>query len=182
MDFVERITRTQFLGAEFITWLWYLEEENQGRFDLGGEMGEIELWFEDKLSMGSTAFDEQRDTFSGGKPTLSLEARVALKLGKLASSARVRVVQGEQEWTLNLKADPMMMSAIKLPEVLAKDPNGQFYERMFLLEHIDKIYRNLYRQFLELRLSPDWTRKILPELQTWVTGQRPTGLIEEGEE
>ena len=168
MDFVERVQRTQFLGVEFLTWIWYQEELNEGLFDLGGELGEIEVWFEDKLTMGSTALDEQQDVFKGGRPSTSPEARSALKLGKLAQNARLRLVQGEQEWQFTLKADPLSLSGIKLPEVLAKDPNAHFFERMFLLEHLDRLFKALYKLFLEVRLTPEWTQVILPEIQTWV--------------
>ena len=92
----------------------------------------------------------------------------------MAQSAKIRIVQGDQEWYTTLKAEPLMMSGIKLPEILAKDPQSQFFERMFLLEHIDRIYRGLYKQFLELRLSPNWTKENLPDIQAWVA-QRKEG-------
>ena len=171
MDLVERISSTLFLGSEFITWLWYQEELNEGKFMLEGDLGEVELSFEDKLTMGSTAIDEQQDSFKGGKPTRSLEARSALKLGKMAISAKIRVIQGEQEWQFTLKAEPLMMSGIKLPEILTKDPHSQFFERMFLLEHLDRIYRNLYKQFLQVRLSKDWNTETLLHIQNWVANR-----------
>ena len=172
MDLLERIASTQFLGSEFLTWLWYQEELNEGQFQLEGELGAIELFFEDKLTMGSTEIDEQQDSFKGGKPTRSLEARSALKLGKMAISAKVRVIQGDQEWQCTIKAEPLMMSGIKLPEILTKDPQSQFFERMFLLEHLDRIYRNLYKQFLQIRLSKNWKDEYLLEIQDWVAGRQ----------
>jgi hypothetical protein len=168
MDILEKITSTQFLGSEFLTWLWYQEDLNEGNFTLEGDLGVIELYFEDKLTMGSTAIDEQQDSFKGGKPTRSLEARTALKLGKMAISAKIRILQGEQEWQFNLKAEPLMMNGIKLPDILTKDPHSQFFERMFLLEHLDSIYRSLYKQFLQIRLSDQWMPKHLVEIQNWI--------------
>lgn len=168
MDILEKITSTQFLGSEFLTWLWYQEDLNEGNFTLEGDLGVIELYFEDKLTMGSTAIDEQQDSFKGGKPTRSLEARTALKLGKMAISAKIRILQGEQEWQFNLKAEPLMMNGIKLPEILTKDPHSQFFERMFLLEHLDRIYRSLYKQFLQIRLSDQWIQEHLVDIQKWV--------------
>jgi hypothetical protein len=167
MDFVERVTRTQFLGAEFLTWLWYQEEVGGGQFQLGGDLGDIELSFEDKLTMGSTALDEQQDSFKGGRPTASPEARAALKLGKQAQSASLRLTQGEQEWRFTLKAEPLMMSAVRLPEVLADDPKAQFHERMLLLETLDRLYRALFKLFLEERLSAEWATEHLPAIQSW---------------
>jgi hypothetical protein len=43
-----------------------------------------------------------------------------------------------------------------------------FFERMFLLEHIDRLFKALYQSFLDVRLSSEWTQTILPDLQTWV--------------
>ena len=172
MDFAERVTRTQFLGPEFITWLWHQEEVNGGHFNLGPALGEVELSFEDKLVMGTTALDEQTDSFKGGRPTMSLEARSALKVGKLAQSAALRLVQGDQEWRFTLKAEPLMMSAIKLPEVLADDAEASFQERMFLLENLDRLYRGLFKLFLNERLAPTWATERLPEIQAWAAQGR----------
>lgn len=168
MDLSDRIKRVEFLGAEFITWLWFCEATRGGVFDLGGELGQIEVAFDDRLTMSSTALDEQEDSFKGGRPTMSIEAQVALRLGKLARQAKVSITQGEQEWQIVLKSAPLMMSAIKLPEITAQGGAAQFYERMFLLEHLDKLYRGLYLRFLEERLSPQWSEAILGEIQRWV--------------
>jgi hypothetical protein len=165
-DFLENISRTQFLGAEFLTWLWYQEEKNDGKFDLGEE-GIIELYFEDKLSLSAMASDEQEDSFKGGRPTTSLEARSALKLGKLVKNARLRLIQGDQDWIFNVKAEPLMMSAIKLPTVLSTEITTAFFERMFLIERLDKIYHCLLSRFLQIRLSDAWDTE-LNEIQTWV--------------
>lgn len=168
MDLSDRIKRVEFLGAEFITWLWFCEITNGGTFDLGGELGQVEVVFDDRLTMSSTALDEQEDSFKGGRPTMSIEAQVALRLGKLARQAKISVTQGDQEWQLVLKSAPLMMSAIKLPETTAQGGTAQFYERMFLLEHLERLYKALYQLFLEERLSARWDDEILPQLHQWV--------------
>ena len=100
-DIVEKINHTQFLGTEFLTWLWYQEEKNQGKFQL--EDGtEIELWFEDKLSLASVAADSQEDIFKGGRPTSSVEARAALKLGKTVKNAKISVIEGDVTWVFQV--------------------------------------------------------------------------------
>lgn len=168
MDLSDHIKRAEFLGAEFITWLWYCEESQAGIFDLGGDLGQIEVGFEDRLTMSSAAIDEQEDSFKGGRPTSSIEARMALRLGKLARQAKIRVAQGEQEWLFTLREAPLMMSAIKLPEIMTKGGQTQFFERMFLLEHLERIYKTLFQVFLEVRLSEEWHSEILPQIRQWV--------------
>lgn len=177
MDLSDRIKRAEFLGAEFITWLWFCETTQDGIFDLGGDLGQIEVGFEDRLTMSSTALDEQENSFKGGRPSMSLEAQTALRLGKLARQAKIRITQGEQEWQLVLRSAPLMMSAIRLPEITTKGGQTQFYERMFLLEHLDRLYRALYQYFLTLRLSERWEEEVLPLLNQWIAH----GEIEEGE-
>lgn len=168
MDLSDHIKRTEFLGGEFITWLWYREEAQGGIFDLGGDLGQIEVNFEDRLTMSSAAMDEQEDSFKGGRPSSSIEAKMALRLGKLARQAKIRITQGEQEWLLTLKEAPLMMSAIKLPEIMTKGGQTQFFERMFLLEHLERLYKALYQNFLEERLSERWLNEILPQIRQWV--------------
>ena len=168
MDLSDRIKRVEFLGAEFITWLWFCEATRGGFFDLGGDLGQVELVFDDRLTMSSTAFDEQEDSFKGGRPATSLEALMALRLGKLARQAKLSITQGEQEWQLVLKSAPLMMSAIKLPEITAQGGHAQFYERMFLLEHLERLYKSIYQQFLEERLSERWHDEILGHINRWV--------------
>ena len=169
MDLSDRIKRVEFLGAEFITWLWFCEATRGGFFDLGGDLGQIEVIFSDRLTMSSTAFDDQEDSFKGGKPATSPEAQMALRLGKLARQAKVMITQGEQEWHLVFKSAPLMMSAIKLPEITVRGGMiQQFYERMFLLEHLERLYKALYQCFLEERLSDRWTTEVLGHIQRWV--------------
>ena len=93
---------------------------------------------------------------------------MALRLGKLARQAKLSITQGEQEWQLVLKSAPLMMSAIKLPDIVVQSGQSQFYERMFLLEHLERIYKALYQGFLEERLSDRWDDEILGQVNSWV--------------
>ena len=93
---------------------------------------------------------------------------MALRLGKLARQAKIRVAQGDQEWLFTLREAPLMMSAIKLPEIMTKGGQTQFFERMFLLEHLERIYKTLFQVFLDVRLSEQWQSDILPQIRHWV--------------
>ncbi len=170
MDLLDQMHRTSFLGAEFVTWLWWQSEIRDGEFMLDKEFGDFEIWFDDKLVVGSATIDAQENHFKGGHPTTSLEARTALRLGKLAREARLRVVRGSQEWGLVLKGDTLSLGGVKVPAVLAKDDAEKFYERMELLEQLDQMIRGVFGQFLALRLSDDWESVTLPDLQAWVRG------------
>ena len=170
MDLIEKMRRTDFLGPEFLTWLWFRTETQTGPFDLGGENGVFSLWFEDKLVVGSTAVDAQENLFKGGHPATSLEARTALRLGKLASEAKLRLVRETHEWAFTFRAKDLSIGSVRIPAVLASEADDRLYERMYLLEQLDGMLKGLYGQFLRLRMSAEWTTQELPRLQKWVAG------------
>ena len=171
MDLLDRIHRSSFLGPEFLTWLWCRSEELEGCFALPDEKEPFELWFDDRLTVGSTLVDAQENIFRGGHPTSSPEAHMALRQGKMATEARLRVVRGSQEWSFVLKAEDLGLSALKIPAVLTKEDDERFYERMYLLEQLDSIVGGLYRLFLSERMGDEWSAKHLPKIHAWISAQ-----------
>jgi hypothetical protein len=93
-----------------------------------------------------------------------------LRLGKFATDAKLRIVRGAQEWVFGLKATDLVPSGIKLPAVLSKEDDDQFYERMFLLEQLDTMIKGLFGLFLKVRVSPRWMSDELPTIQRWIAG------------
>ena len=85
----------------------------------------VDVWFDDGLVVGSTTVNAQENHFKGGHPP-QFEARSALRLGKLATEARLRLVQGSREWSLVLKAADMSFSGIKIPTVYPKTRTSDF--------------------------------------------------------
>ena len=121
MDLLTRINRVAFVGPEFLTWLWFYTETRGEGFQIAGLAETVEVWFDDRLVVGSTMVNAQENHFRGGHPPTSLEARAALRLGKQATEARLRFVQGSREWSLVLKASEMTYTGVKIPAVLSKD-------------------------------------------------------------
>jgi hypothetical protein len=167
MDLLDRIHRAAFLGPEFLTWLWYESDRREGIFDLGGDIGQFELWFDDKLVVSSAAVNAQENFFKGGHPTSSLEAKMALKLGKMAVEAKLRIVRDGQEWSFSLKAHDLGLSGVKLPTILSREDEEKFYERMTLAEQLEDMVRGVYGQFLKKRLAPEWETE-LASIREWV--------------
>lgn len=168
MDLLTRINRVAFLGPEFLTWLWFRIETDGEQFDLEGISEPVEIWFDDRLVVGSTMVNAQENHFRGGHPPTSLEARAALRLGKLAMEARLRFIQGSREWSMVLKATDLTYGGVKIPAVLAKDDEERFYERMYLLEELDCMLSVLFGQFVKARVSASWDTHLLPAIQMWI--------------
>lgn len=171
MDHMELVHRTEFLGAEFLTWLWYRSDVQDGMFHGGDEVGPFEVWFDDKLVVKSEIADAQENIFKGGHPTSSQEARTALRLGKLASEARLRVVRGAQEWSFGIKGKTLALSGLKLPAVLSREDDEKFYERMLLVEQVEAMMQSLYTTFARLRTGDAWEADELPAIRRWIESE-----------
>ncbi len=163
---LDRIIEKAFLGGEFLTWLWYASEQGNGLFSVGGDA--VEVSFDDLLVLESLLAESQENTFKGGEPTLAEEARLALRLGKKVSKAKLRLRRQDREWAFTIKASTLDMASVKLPAVMSKIEDDQFFERLYLLEELDRTFDELYLGFLRRRLSPDWETKELPRVRAWV--------------
>ena len=168
MDLIEKINRTAFLGSEFLTYLWFMSETSESHYRIDEDSDPFDIFFDDRLTVGGAQVNAQENLFRGGHPTSSLEAHAALRLGKLATEARVRLVRGAQEWAFVLKAADLAISALQVPAVLSKNDEDRFYERMYLVEELEKMLNHIYRDFLKAKLSDDWGTQLLPEIRAWV--------------
>lgn len=168
MNLLDLIHRTSHLGPEFLTWVWYRSDQQGGVFSLPDPIGEVELWFDDRLVVAGLAVDAQENLFKGGHPSSSPEAMAALKMGKKAAEARLKLIIGSKEWSFILKADGLAVSGVKIPALLQKEEDDKFYERMMLLEELDDTLKALFKQFLDLRTSDAWEADEVPAIRRWI--------------
>ena len=169
MSLTERVKQTEFLGREFLTWLWFRSETREGVFDLD-DLGTVEVWFEGKMTLDSGA-DEPGGKVTCTGSTRLREARFALAKGKQISQATVRLLKGNDEWAFSLDAAWLNLASLKTPRVMQdarEDPDGLFYERMFLLEQPIEVVNAVFGRFIVLRVSPEWQSEELPALEDWI--------------
>lgn len=168
MDLVDLIQTRRFLGAEFMLWLWFKCECFDNLLHLP-EHGNIEVWFDDGLTLEAFLAETERHDLKGGAPAHSPEAKIALRQGKRPAKAKLGVLKEGREWSLTLKAESLDLSGIKIPALLSREEEEQFYERMYLLEELEDIILGLYNEFLTIRLSLQWDAILVPCLKTWIT-------------
>ena len=175
-DRAQLVAEKAFLGTEFLTWLWFRCHRDDGRFEIDGLEGDAPLfvYMEDRLALDNLVSDGgQADAFRGGTPADSAEAHTALRLGKKASEARLRVSWGDRDWVCSLKGCTLDLSVVQLPAQLQKVEDDKFYERMELLEDLDVVLTGLYQAFLDSRLGDSWGDE-LDAIRAWVA--RPIDL------
>lgn len=169
MDLVDRIETTRFLGNEFLLWLWFAGDVTGGRHELG-DGGVVDVSLESQLKLTDPLSARESISMRGEDPFGSPEADQALKNGKLPAKVLVRLKQGEAEWIATLNGPALALSGIKLPALLDEAADEPLFERLRLLEQLDDLVHELYRQFLSVRLSPSWASELLPAMKSWVAG------------
>lgn len=166
MDLLDLIQQKRFIGAEFLTWLWYQSEAGGGVISLP-EQDAVTLWIDDKIELSSLDPSDQKNVLRGGSPSTSPEARASLKEDRKASSAKFRLAKGDREWSFSLDAGNLDIKSVKIPALLTSEEDDKFFERVHLMEELKEVVEALFRRFIEVRTGTDWTAERLA-LSKWI--------------
>ena len=167
MNLADLIEKRRHVGREFLVWLWFESEVFEGRFEVPG-FGPCELWLEGQMSL---TLDKEHCRLKGAAPSATTEAHEALRQGKLPAQARVRLTRGELEFAFLFTADTLALSAVKIPDVVKEESDEQFYERMYLVEDLERMLGAIYSRFVALRLCTVWDSAVVPAIRAWVHDQ-----------
>ena len=170
MQILDKVRKTEFLGREFLAWLWFRAETERGVFDLG-EKGKAELWFDGKITLqGENERGVETVTCSGESPDMK-EARFALAEDKEITQATIKLEMGDNRWTFVLDSTWMNFRTFKTPKVVQDrrdDPEGVFYEKVYLIEEAISAMDAIFASFIKLRTSPEWDTQERPALSGWI--------------
>lgn len=153
-----------FLGPEFLTWLWWRASE-EPRF-VHEDGTEVFVHVDEHLELRGERSAARRTVLRSGMPSVSAEARAALRSGKTLVAARLLLVRGEEERRLTVKAEDLDLSGLRLP---APEP-GPARERLEQsLEALERAQDDLdlcFKAFLDVRLTPAWSGEV-DRIRAW---------------
>jgi hypothetical protein len=172
-DLVELLYAYRFLGREFLTWLWFKSEaELDGLIKVKNQDAVI-LAVGDKMLL-ETGDGEYRETLVlQGSHSEHREARLGLMQGKLPEEMHLKLIRGQDEWQLTLKAATLEIKGLKSksasgPQEDDEDQEAFFFDQMYQVEAVSEIVDGLFREFLQVRLSPAWDQEEMPRVQDWL--------------
>ncbi len=158
-----------YLGPEFLTWLWWRAEVDPCfRHDDGTE---VFIHFDEHLEFRGERAAARRTVLRAGMPGASMEARAALRSGKSLVAARILMARDEDEMRFTLRAENMGISGLKLPA-----PEGETREDRLLacLDAQDQFVEDLdlcLATFLRVRCTEAWDAE-LERVRAW--GESPS--------
>ncbi|MCA9284433.1 MAG: hypothetical protein KDA22_04410 [Phycisphaerales bacterium] len=156
-----------FLGNEFLLWLWWLCEEDEGL--VATRMGEVGVVIDKVLDMECAWGATGKQSLRGEAVTRLPEADRALALGKWPRRAGLILSAKGQQWELSFQADRFAVGGAKLP-----DPDDKPASVRELLEHrlaaiadLDATLVALFESFLRQRIDSGWSGKC-ERIGTWI--------------
>lgn len=174
LDIAVAYNRYRFLGNEFLTWIWFIIENDEDTIR-GCDPEAL------SLDVGNRMVLEHR--WANGMETIAIKGDAAgLEEGLLALSKGAQVTEinliyksGSLQWQFSLKGESLNFSSLKLPETAAaensEDMEGMVLERLYLYEKPFKFIDELYRSFITLRLSRQW-QQALSKIKKWIKSDR----------
>jgi hypothetical protein len=175
LDIAVAYNRFKFLGDEFLTWLWFVVEQDPlilrnadpdlSSFEIGNR-----IVLEKKHK---EAFE--RITIKGEDAGLE-EAKVALQNGALVSELNLIYRSGQQKWQFTLKGESLNLSSLKTPKIAVpqspEDVEGSVLEKIYLYDKILQFLEKLYKKFIKLRTSGRWQSHEIYLIKKWLNSNR----------
>lgn len=171
LDVAVAYDRYKFLGYEFLTWLWYMmDSEFEGLCRLQKDLSAFEMGNRLVLENRHTGTVEVV-TIKGDEAGLE-EAQLALRKGAMVSEMNISFTIGNQQWRYTIKGESLNISVMKVPETgpmeSAEDFEGGVLEKIFLYEKGISLLENLYKGFIQLRVSDEWKKQVVPNIRKWM--------------
>ena len=156
-----------FLGNEFMLWLWHEAEENGGAIETDGDTN-ITIFIDRSLDLDCAYGQTGKDSLRGDGPSRMPEARDALRTGKLPRKTGLLLDSHGQQYQFTFNPETFGFGSTKLPEVPEADsPRVLFEERIGLLRELCKSVDAMYDAFLKTRASASWEGRTAT-IRKWV--------------
>ena len=175
LDVAVAYNRFKFLGEEFLTWLWFVIDQDPAILrktdpDLTSlEIGNrIVLLKRHKKAV-------EKITIKGENAGLE-EAMLALQKGALVAELNLIYRSAEQKWQFTLKGESLNLSSLKTPKIAPpqspEDMEGVVLEKIFLYDKILQFLENLYKTFIQIRVSNHWHNRETSLMKKWFGAAR----------
>lgn len=166
-----------FLGNEFLIWLWWLSETAEGQIMIEAEpklkisKAETFVVIDQALDMECAWETLGKQTLRGNGPTRLAEAGDALKTGKWPRKMGLILSDGEWQWQLTLQGDRMAVSSAALPEIEdAQHPRELLDARLERTMRLASLLESLYLTFMKQRIGGGYDSK-RQAIRKWITSR-----------
>lgn len=158
-----------FLGNEFMLWLWFISEVEGDTLRLADD-SEVTLMLARSLVLECPRGQTGRETIHSDGPSRLPEAKRALQAGKLPRQVGLTLVRHDQQYELTLAAETLAVTGARLPAVEGEQERARLEERVNQIRQLTETLDLLYDAFGRRRFGPEWPWEF-GRVQKWL--QRP---------
>jgi hypothetical protein len=156
-----------FVGNEFLLWLWYADNNNGGVIKT--DNGDVTIFIDRSLDLECAYGQTGKENLTGDGPSKTPEAMEGLRTGKMPRKAGLIVDHENQQFSFKLLAESMTFNSTKLPEVEdAETPRALFEERVSLLADCCHAVDVMFKSFCALRLDTAAWSAITINITAWI--------------
>ena len=171
LDVAVAYNRYKFLGEEFLTWLWYVIENNQSLLK-NFDQNFVALEIGNRIVFENRRKDlAERITIKGEGAGLE-EGILALKNGAFVSELNMVYRSAEFIWQFTVKGESLNISNLSIPQTdlpeTDADIEGYVLEKLYLYDISLQFINNLFAHFVKLRISNDWQGKEIAAIRKWI--------------
>jgi hypothetical protein len=156
-----------FLGNEFLLWLWWQFENVTDSLTLPDET-ELTWSLNKTLTLEDPLGESGKETIAAEMPIRLPEAKQAIRSGKLPRKTGLTLIRQGQQFDLTLQAETFAVSGAKI--VPAEDAEGPLdtEQRIAAIRELTLSLDLLFHAFLQRRVSNEWLQ-IEQAINEWLT-------------
>lgn len=155
-----------WLGREALTWVLFRSNDTNAIATVDGEP--VKVLFAGKLTLRAAGGDITEVAVKGNNAPYAQLIRQAADRGLLVHSARLQLTWMERTYDLTLDAEHFDVRSGKTPELLKEEDDEKLTERLDHVATLGRLIDAISERFMQLRVSPQWKKTIVPALKAWM--------------
>ncbi len=173
LDIATAYNKYKFLGNDYLTWIWFLIENNHNISSIINSKDIITLDVGNSIVLENKLGDKSKEkiTIKGDQAGLE-EGTTPLKKGAFVTQINLICKINEDEYKFTIKGESFNITGLKTPktEILKNEDEieGLVLEKAFLGFNIFKVIDTLFLKYIEQRVSDEWNHKGLQDIKHWI--------------
>jgi hypothetical protein len=171
IDIATAYNKYKFIGYEFLTWLWFVMENEPEWVAIPDQMIRS-AQIGNRIVLENPQMDRiERITAKGDSANFDT-GMLSLQQGALVTEMSLLLKGDGHDSQFVIKGENLSLSNLKTPPTApvetAEDVEGAVLEKAFLLEQVLAWVDDLFRKFIKQRISMAWQQRIIPEILKWI--------------
>jgi hypothetical protein len=162
----EAMGTRDFIGNEFLLWLWW-HVENEGDTLSLEDDSTVTCMMARTLALECPLAETGKETITSDAPVQLPEAKRAVQAGKLPRKAGLTLVRHDQQYDLTLQAETFTVTGAGLPKLDKMSPADANVERVDQIRELAETLELLFGAFVARRLSNAW-REDVKSIREWL--------------